>query len=146
MAAQPLSETRLNPIKDLRSRKVDLAAQRLAEAQRVLAQRESQLSELENYQEPAPNGEVSVQMLANRENFRRRLAEAVRMQRNAVADARQKVEAARAAWIELRVEAQKIDKLIERSRVFESQVRERRSQREIDELAVRLSLSASGGQ
>lgn len=144
MSPEPLSERRLAPIKDLRGRRVDLAAQRLAEAQRLLAEREAQLRELENYEEPMPTGEVPLQLLANRENFRRRLAEAVRMQRQAVADARQKVDLARAAWIEQRCEAQKIDKLIERSRSFQLQVQEHREQRDMDELALRLSASEQG--
>jgi flagellar export protein FliJ len=140
--AEPLTERRLLPIKDLRRRRVDLAAQRLADAQRVLLEREQQLTELENYQEPQATGDISIQMLANRDQFRRRLAEAVRVQRIAVTDAQQKVEAARQAWIEQRCEAQKIDKLIDRSRHHEQQKQERRAQNDMDEFALRFVDSA----
>jgi flagellar FliJ protein len=141
-----LSSERLAPIKELAERRESDAARALAEAQRALADREAQLHELENYKEPeTPRGAPATQtaaLLRNRESFRLRLAEAIRYQRQAVAEARKKVEAARAAWVNERCKTKVIEKLIERSEASELRVQERQQQREMDEFALRLLQAA----
>ncbi len=141
-----LSSERLAPIQELADRRKSEAARALAEAQRILADREAQLHELEHYKEPeAPRGAPTMQsaaLLRNRESFRLRLTEAIRYQRQAVADACKKVEAARAAWIDEHCKTQVIGKLVERSEASEQRIQEQRQQRELDEFALRLIQTA----
>jgi flagellar FliJ protein len=142
-----LSPQRLAPIHELAGQRESSAARALADAQRALAEREAQLHELENYKEPElPRGAPEAQtvaLLRNREAFRLRLADAIRYQRQAVFDARKKVETARAAWIEERNKTKVIEKLIERGAAIEQKIEERKQQHVMDELALRLLQSNS---
>jgi flagellar FliJ protein len=136
-----LKAQRLEPIHDLAERREDSAAVALADASRVLATRESQLHELENYREPVVAA-VSVDLLRNREAFRLRLAEAIRLQRQAVIDARVAVEAQRQAWMKTHQQTKVYEQLLDRSRQHERALDERRAQRDQDELATRLVFQA----
>lgn len=150
MSQPTLSVDRLTPIHDLTEKREAEAARLLGEAQRALEDRERQLAELENYKEPAPGREAaalqSAALLRNRELFRLRLAEAIRYQRNAVAEARARVEMARNAWMVVHQQAKVYEKLIRRSEVEEQRQRERRQQKELDELALRLLRATSDGR
>jgi flagellar FliJ protein len=150
MNKHTLSVERLTPIHDLSERREADAARILGDAQRVLEDRERQLTELENYQEPklSPGAAAlqSAAMLRNRELFRLRLAEAIRFQRAAVTEARARVENARAAWIATHQQTKVYEKLIQRSEAEQQRQYERRQQKELDELALRLLRAASAAR
>jgi len=137
----PLSE-RLDPIHRLAQNREDEAARRLAESQQALARQETQLQEMERYlreySEGMPTTPIAPSMLANREAFLRQLAEALRWQANAVADARGRLERARQQWLGRHRDTDVLEHLMERSRVTERRSQERCAQRELDEFAARL--------
>lgn len=131
-----LEQKRLMPIQELAEKREDEAARDLSEARKVLALRENQLRELENYQEP-PSTTASVEMLRNREAFRLKLAEAISQQRRAVELARRTAEAQRQRWIATHRQTELYDKLIDRARLHEQARQDKREQRDLDELALR---------
>lgn len=137
-----LSAKRLQPIQQLSEQREDAAAEALAEARRQLAQRETQLRELENYREPA-GSITSVELLLNREAFRLKLNEAIAQQRRAIELSRRLVEQQRQRWIASHQQTQVYDHLAERSREHERRCSEQRAQRDLDELALRGAASGS---
>lgn len=147
MKRETLSVERLTPIHDLAERREADAARVLADAQRLLEDRLRQLHELENYKEPAAGqGSALLQsaaLMRNRELFRLRLAEAINFQRNAVADARLRVENARNAWLAVHQQTKVYEKLIRRSEAEQHRRQEQRQQKELDELALRLLRAAT---
>ena len=147
MKRETLSVERLTPIHDLAERREADAARVLAEAQKLLEDRQRQLHDLENYKEPAAGqGAAPLQsaaLLRNRELFRLRLADAIRFQRNAVADAKARVDNARTAWLAVHQQTKVYEKLIRRSEAETQRRQEQRQQKELDELALRLMRAAS---
>ena len=147
MNHQTLSVERLTPIHDLAERREADAARLLGEAQKALDDRLRQLAELENYKEPAAGaGSALLQsaaLLRNRELFRMRLAEAINFQRKAVAEAKARVENARNAWLAVHQQTKVYEKLIRRSEAEQQRLQERRQQKELDELALRLLRAAA---
>lgn len=139
-----LTPKRLAPLQQLAETREQEAAQKLADARKLLSEREAQLHALENYEEPASSGPASVAQLRNREAFRARLAEAIRMQKQVIVDAQYRVEQAREHWLNERRELKVVDQLMERSVKRERDRVERREVRELDELALRLCVSAHG--
>ena len=137
-----LEQKRLVPIQELAEKREDEAARDLSEARKVLALRENQLRELENYQEP-PSTTASVEMLRNREAFRLKLAEAINQQRRAVELAKRTVEAQRQRWIATHRQTELYDKLIDRARLHEQARQDKREQRDLDELALRSAAARS---
>ena len=139
MSSQPNLSRRLAPIRQLAESRENDAARALAESQRQLAQQEKQLQEMERYlreySESRPAGAVAPSLLANREAFLRQLAEALRWQAGAVADARQRLQLARDNWVGKHRDTDVLDHLIDRSRGDELRAQERRQQREMDEFA-----------
>lgn len=132
-----LEQKRLVPIRELAEKREDEAARDLNEARKLLVLRESQLRELENYREP-PSTLAGVEMLRNREAFRLRLAEAITQQRRAVELARRNVETQRQRWIGSHRQTGLYEKLIDRARSHEQAQQDRREQRDLDELALRM--------
>jgi flagellar FliJ protein len=150
MSTQPSLSRRLAPIRQIAESRENDAARQLAESQRQLAQQEKQLHEMERYlreySESRPAGAVAPALLANREAFLRQLAEALRWQAGAVADARQRLQQARDNWLGKHRDTDVLDHLIERSRGDELRAQERRQQRELDEFAnLRASISPLAG-
>lgn len=139
-----LDAKRLQPIRQLCEQREDAAAEALAEARRVLALRESQLRELENYREPTLAA-ATIESLRNREAFRLKLAEAIVQQRRAIELQKRQVEQQRRHWIDSRRESDLYDKLAQRSLDHERARLERRAQRDLDELALRVVVSGESG-
>lgn len=139
MSTKPSLSKRLAPIHQLAQGREDHAARQLAESQRLLAQQENQLLEMERYLSEYSEGRVGAAMapalLANREAFLRQLAEALRWQSGAVADARQRLQQAREHWVGKHRDTDMLEHLIDRSHNDERRVQERRLQRELDEFA-----------
>jgi flagellar FliJ protein len=137
-----LEQKRLVPIQELAEKREDEAARDLNEARKTLALREHQLRELENYQEP-PSTTASVEMLRNREAFRLKLAEAISQQRRAVELAKRHVETQRQRWIATHQQTELYDKLVDRARLHEQVRQDKREQRDLDELALRMAQARS---
>lgn len=139
MSTKPSLSKRLAPIHHLAQGRENDAARQLAESQRLVAQQENQLQEMERYLSEYSEGRVGASMapalLANREAFLKQLAEALRWQSGAVADARQRLQQAREHWVGKHRDTDVLEHLIDRSHNDERRVQERRLQRELDEFA-----------
>ncbi|MDR3416975.1 MAG: flagellar export protein FliJ [Nevskia sp.] len=149
MNSKPTLSKRLDPIHRLAQNREDEAARRLAESQQALARQEVQLQEMERYLNEygagTPSAPIAPALLANREAFMRQLAEALRWQAGAVADARERLESARQQWLGRHRDTDVLEHLIERSQGSERRTQERRAQRELDEFAARLPLNRATG-
>lgn len=149
MTSKPSLSQRLQPVHRVAQDREDEAARRFAESQRLLAQREAQLSEMERYLQEyggsVGGGATAPALLANREAFLRQLAEALRWQAGAVAEARSRLELARDQWQRKRCDTNVLEHLIGRSDAAELREAERRQQRELDEFALRRRLLPQSG-
>jgi flagellar FliJ protein len=149
MSAKPSLSQRLEPIHRLNQHREDEAARRLAESQQALQRQENQLGEMERYlleyEAGRPGAALAPSLLANREIFLRQLAEALRWQAGAVEEARGRLEMARQQWLGRHRDTGVLEHLIERGRDSERKVQEQRTQRELDEFALRLPLAARLG-
>jgi len=139
MSTKPILSKRLAPIRQLaQSRETD-AARQLAESQRLVQQQEAQLQEMERYLCEYSGSRIGAAMapalLANREAFLRQLAEALRWQAGAVAEAHQRLQQARDQWVGKHRDTDVLEHLIQRSHKDELRTQERRLQRELDEFA-----------
>jgi flagellar FliJ protein len=145
---QSLSE-RLDPVRRVAQEREGEAAKRFAESQRLLAQREAQLREMEQYLQEyggsASGGSAAPALMSNRDAFLRQLAEALRWQAGAVAEARARFEAARGQWLSKRCDTNILDRLIERSESAEQRSAERKMQNELDEFAQRQRFTRFSG-
>ncbi|HEX7116927.1 MAG TPA: flagellar export protein FliJ [Steroidobacter sp.] len=116
----------------------------LASAQRQLVQAEAKLAELERYceeyrkqfAERALKG-MDAPGLRDYQVFLARLNEAIRQQQAIVARARAERDAERQRWQSAATRAKALGHVVERWRVEEQRIQDRREQREIDERAQR---------
>ncbi|MBL6750903.1 MAG: flagellar export protein FliJ [Nevskia sp.] len=149
MNAKTSLSQRLDPVRRIAQDREDEAAKRFAESQRVLAQREAQLREMERYLQEyggSASGAAAVPtLMSNRDAFLRQLAEALRWQAGAVVEARARFEAARDQWLRKRCDTNVLDRLIERGETAEQRSAERKVQRELDEFALRQRFSSQPG-
>lgn len=139
----PQSE-RLKPLQQVADIREDAAMRRYAASQRVLAERETRLVELQNYLRDylAAESALAPAMLANRHAFIQRLREAERFQQQAVEQARAAVEAERLRYLVQQRDAGVLDQLAACYRSREALVVERRTQRQMDEFASRRHFDA----
>jgi flagellar FliJ protein len=149
MSDKPRLSQRLDPIHRLTQHREDEAARRLAESQAALQRQEAQLREMERYlleyEAGRPGAALAPSLLANREIFLRQLAEALRWQAGAVEEARGRLELARQQWLGRHRDSDVLEHLIERDRQSERRQQEQRTQRELDEFALRRPLAARLG-
>jgi flagellar FliJ protein len=119
--------------------KTENAARDLVRHRTYLREQISRLEELCGYlteyrSRPIP---PSPQMIANRERFLARLAEAEAQQRKVVAQAEAAVEGATRSWGDRRRDGEKFETLHQEAQAREARVTERREQGGLDEFAVR---------
>jgi flagellar protein FliJ len=133
---------RLQPIQELAGTRERDAGALLADARRLLDERERQLNELKQYRadyaaRSAPAGSsVDPVRLQNYHSFLGRLQDAIRQQEQLVLAARADCERKTAAWQERRIEAASLTRAVDNMQTAERRVDERREQRELDELAL----------
>ena len=115
----------------------------VADADRHLAEMERQLEQLKTYRNDYVNqsstgpGAVDAVRLQNFRMFLHRLGEAIRVQTGVVGAARTDYEVKRALWSAKRVEAEALGKVVERFKVDERRLQEKRDQNEMDDAAMR---------
>lgn len=133
---------RMQPIQELAGTRERDAGAVLADARRVLDERERQLAELKQYRadyaaRSAPGGSsVDPVRLQNYHSFLGRLQDAIRQQEQLVLAARADCERKTAAWQERRIEAASLTRAVDNMQTAERKVEDRREQRELDELAL----------
>jgi flagellar FliJ protein len=134
---------RFEPIREIASSSANDLSRGVADAERHLAEMERQLERLSSYrsdyvsQSSTGPAAVDAVRLQNFRAFLDRLGEAIRVQSELVRAARGDYEAKRARWSEKRVEAEALGKAVERFKVDERRIQDRRDQTEMDESAIR---------
>jgi len=133
---------RLKPIQRLAQEREDEQARQLAEQQRTLDAHEQRLVELRRYAAEyaaPPVGEsTSAALLINRRAFAEKLDSAVAQQSRHVEKARGSCEIERARLLLASREVSVLDKLAASYHAQERKVDERRTQRELDDHALRV--------
>jgi flagellar export protein FliJ len=87
------------------------------------------------------NGAIDAVKLQNYRSFLDRLGEALNQQLKSLDLARKEFEKRRAQWSEKRVEAESLNRVVDRFRKDEQHAEDRKEQREGDEAAMRLMLA-----
>ena len=134
---------RFEPIREIASNSANELSRGVADAERHLAEMERQLEQLKTYRsdyvEQSSTGPDAVDAvrLQNFRSFLDRLGEAIRVQSELVNAARTDYAAKRLRWSEKRVEAEALGKVVERFRLDERRIQEKRDQNEMDEAALR---------
>lgn len=134
----PMSSRRMEPLQQIADLREDEAARALLDAQRLLAEREQRLLELQNYRGEYERAAVlpMPSLLRNRHQFLERLREAERFQRALVEQAQRGVDQQRASWLLQQRECKTIAQLTESYLRRERREDERRDQKQLDELAT----------
>ncbi len=142
---------RFEPIQDIAATSATDLSRAMGEAGRRVAELERQLDQLKSYRDDYTRnsvegrGTMDAVRLQNYRSFLERLGEAMRQQVGKLDAARAEYEKRRAQWSEKRIEAESLTRVIDRFRKEEQHSADQREQREGDDAAMRISLSAQGG-
>lgn len=139
---------RLEPLLRHAEAREDEAARVFAQTQQALEANEQRLAELRRYADEyagVSHGAINPALLANREAFRERVQEAVGLQAQAVERSRGLCELERARLLIASRDAQVMEKLAASHRATEARHQDRRTQKELDDLAGRAYIERSRG-
>ncbi len=142
---------RFEPIQDIAATSATDLSRAMGEAGRRVAELERQLDQLKSYRDDYTRnsvegrGTMDAVRLQNYRSFLDRLGEAMRQQVGKLDAARAEYEKRRAQWSEKRIEAESLTRVIDRFRKEEQHSADQREQREGDDAAMRISLTAQGG-
>ncbi len=142
---------RFEPIQDIAATSATDLSRAMGEAGRRVAELERQLDQLKSYRDDYTRnsvegrGTMDAVRLQNYRSFLERLGEAMRQQVGKLDAARAEYEKRRAQWSEKRIEAESLTRVIDRFRKEEQHSADQREQREGDDAAMRISLTAQGG-
>lgn len=136
---------RMQPVQQVAEGREQDAMHKLGQSQQYLDAQRAKLEELRAYRDQytrdfADSGEggVNATRMQDYRVFLNRLGEAIRQQEALLAQCENQHEENRRQWVDSRSHSQAIDKVVQRYRSEEQQVRERREQRELDEHASRM--------
>ena len=138
-----MKSKRFEPIREIASNSADSLSRGVADAERHLAEVEKQLLQLQKYrtdyldQSDQKPDTLDTVRLQNLRSFLDRLADAIRVQTQAVAAARTDYEAKRLQWSLKRVEAEALGKVVERFKLDERRAQDKRDQNESDDASMR---------
>jgi flagellar protein FliJ len=145
-----MKSKRFEPIQEIAANSANTLARAMAEAERRVVELERQMEQLRAYRdEYARNatrsgGSMDAISLQNYRSFLDRLGDAMRAHAHQLGLARADYEARRSQWSAKRIEAESLNRAIERFRGEERATLERREQRDGDEAAARLALAGGG--
>ena len=143
-----LKSKRFEPIQEIAATSAQDLSRVMADAGRKVADLERQLLQLQNYRDEYVQnstqsaGAIDAVQLQNYRSFLDRLGEALRQHLRSLDVARKEFDKRRAQWSEKRVEAETLNRVVDRFRKEEQHAANRREQREGDEAAMRLMLAA----
>ena len=142
-----IKSKRFEPIHEIVSSSAKDLSRAMAEAGRKVTELERQLEQLQAYRdEYVRNSQASTTMdavkLQNFRSFLDRLGEALSQQRKSLDNARKEFEKRRVLWSEKRIEAESLNRVVDRFRKEEQGAADRREQRESDDVAMRVMLAA----
>jgi flagellar FliJ protein len=135
-----MDPSRFNPLIQIAEGRVDDAAGAYAQVNGQLSLHENRLGDLRRFASEyhaIPNGRTDALQLANRRAFAARVDDVAHQQSQHVDHARRVAEKQREALVEARREAEALRRLASARRAEADRKAERRSQSELDDLAVR---------
>jgi flagellar export protein FliJ len=139
-----MKSKRFEPIQEIATTSANELSRSMAEAGRKVADLEHQLEQLQNYRDEyvrnsaQPNGAIYAVRLQNYRSFLDRLGETLNHHLKSLDVARKEFEKRRAQWSEKRVEAESLNRVVDRFRKEERHAADRKEQREGDEAGMRL--------
>src|ERR1700719_2827061 len=142
-----LKSKRFEPIQEIAATSAKDLSRTMAEAGRKVAELERQLEQLQAYRDEyvrnstQANGAMDAVKLQNYRSFLERLGEALNHQQKSLDLARDEFDKRRAQWSEKRIEAESLNRVVDRFRKEEQNAADRKEQREGDEAAMRLMLA-----
>jgi flagellar protein FliJ len=143
-----MKSKRFEPIQEIASTSAKDLSRVMAEAGRKVADLEQKLEQLKAYRDEyvrnstQSSGAIDAVKLQNYRSFLDRLGEALNQHLKSLDAARADFEKRRAQWSEKRIEAESLNRVVDRFRREEQHAADRIEQREGDDAAMRLMLSA----
>jgi flagellar FliJ protein len=145
-----IKSKRFEPIQEIASTSAKDLSRVMADAGRKVADMEQKLEQLKAYRDEyvrnstQSNGAIDAVKLQNYRSFLDRLGEALNLHLKSLDAARKEFEKRRAQWSEKRIEAESLNRVVDRFRKEEQHAADRREQREGDDAAMRVMLAARG--
>jgi flagellar protein FliJ len=143
-----MKSKRFEPIHEIAATSAKDLSRTMAEAGRKVADLERQLEQLQMYRDEYVRnstqsaGAIDAVKLQNYRSFLGRLGEALNQHLKSLDIARKEFEKRRAQWSEKRMEAESLNRVIDRFRKEEQHAADGREQREGDDAAMRWMLAA----
>ena len=143
-----IKSKRFEPIQEIASTSAKDLSRAMAEAGRKVTDLEHQLEQLQAYRDEyvrnstQSTGAIDAVKLQNYRSFLGRLGEALNLHLKSLDAARKEFESRRAQWSEKRIEAESLNRVVDRFRKEEQHAADRREQREGDDAAMRVVLAA----
>jgi flagellar FliJ protein len=142
-----IKSKRFEPIHEIASTSAKDLSRIMADAGRKVSELERQLEQLKTYRDEyvrnstQGNGAMDAVKLQNYRSFLDRLGEALNQQQKTLDIARKEFDKRRAQWSEKRIEAESLNRVVDRFRKEEQSAADRREQREGDDAAMRVMLA-----
>jgi flagellar FliJ protein len=142
-----IKSKRFEPIHEIASTSARDLSGHMGEAGRKVAELERQLEQLQAYRDEyvrnSTQSDVAMDAvkLQNYRSFLERLGDALNQHQKSLDLARKEFDKRRAQWSEKRIEAESLNRAVDRFRKEEQNAADRREQREGDEAAMRLMLA-----
>lgn len=139
---------RFEPIREIASTSAKDLSRLMGEAGKKVADLERQLEQLQAYRDEyvrnstQSTGTMDAVKLQNYRSFLDRLGEALRQHLRSLDNARAEFERRRALWSEKRIEAESLNRVVDRFRKEEQRAADRREQRDGDDAAMRVAIAA----
>ncbi len=141
-----MKSKRFEPIHEVASTSAKDLSRVMGDAGRKVAELERELEQLQAYRDEyvrndQSSGAMDAVKLQNYRSFLDRLGGALNQQQKILDGARQEFEKRRVQWSEKRIEAESLNRVVDRFRKEEQNAADRREQREGDDAAMRLMLA-----
>jgi flagellar FliJ protein len=142
-----IKSKRFEPIQEIAETSAKDLSRAMADAGRKVTDLEHQLEQLQTYRDEyvrnsQSSGAIDAVKLQNYRSFLNRLGEALNQHLKSLDLARQEFEKRRSQWSEKRIEAESLNRVVDRFRKEEQHAADRREQREGDDAAMRVMLAA----
>ena len=141
-----MKSKRFEPIHEIASTSAKDLSRIMADAGRKVAESERQLEQLQTYRDEyvcnstQGNGAMDAVKLQNYRSFLDRLGLTLNQHQKSLDIARKEFDKRRAQWSEKRIEAESLNRVVDRFRKEEQSAADRREQREGDDAAMRVML------
>jgi len=142
-----IKSKRFEPIHEIASSSANDLSRVMGDAGRKVAELEHQLEQLQAYRDEyvrnssQSSGAMDAVKLQNYRSFLSRMGEALSQHQKSLDNARKEFDKRRAQWSEKRIEAESLNRVVDRFRKEEQNAADRREQREGDDAAMRLMIA-----